>query len=462
MREDTRDTAPPLSERVRASTPPAVTMADYEKVSGRDIIGRTEPFFAWQDARRDLGMWPYSRTLVVPPGPTVQVVDDSGRGLAGLNLASQDYLSLSRHPSVSAAAHAAIDQNGLHSAGSPVGLGYTALAKRLEVKLADHLQMGEAVLFPTGAGARLGALTGLVRPSDHVVIDAGARASLMDGAHAATDRVTEFEHLSVESLCDQLSRIRLADPDAAILVVTETLFSSDACASDIEAIQSLCRGYGAALMVDVSNDLATMGPQGTGLLGIQNMLGKVDIVSGCFSPALCSAGGFVAVPTRAAKEYIKFFATTHRCGETLSPMQAAVVLEALRLARGREGTQRRERVLSAAAHVHDELERAGLRVLGTHAPFVPIQIGADIDARLAIKLAADRGVIVNLVEFPAVAPQQARLCLHLSPDHDHETLTEAAALIVEAIGDARMQLSPSRRQRRTANVEGVQGSLRSG
>src|SRR6201999_1330541 len=116
-----------------------------------------------------------------------------------------------------------------------------------------------AVLYPTGYAAGAGAIKGLVRSNDHVVIDALAHTCLQDGAASATKNVRPSRHLDIDDARRALSRIRAKDTANGILVVTEGLFSMDSDMPDVAALQDLCGEYGATLMVDVAHDLGCLG-----------------------------------------------------------------------------------------------------------------------------------------------------------------------------------------------------------
>src|SRR5207244_2190884 len=139
----------------------------------------------------------------------------------------------------------------------------------------------------------VGAITGLIRPNDHVIVDNLAHACLQQGAHAATQNVRRHDHLDIAAVHSHLQEIRANDTKNGILVVTEGLFSMDSDTPDLQTLQALCHEYEATLLVDVAHDLGAIGPGGTGFLGIQDMLGKVDLVVGAFSKTFASNGGFL-------------------------------------------------------------------------------------------------------------------------------------------------------------------------
>ena len=321
-----------MTIRTTATVPQAAlegSMRDFRVVDGIDLLERCEQFFAWQDVRRQSGTWPFSRSTETGPASTCGVRDDTGTLSEGVNFASQDYLSLSSHPAVAAAAKSAIDVFGVHSAGSPALVGNTSISVVLERRIADFLKMKEAILFPTGWAAGFGVIKGLVRSEDYIVMDALSHASLQTGAYAATRNISLFRHNDLENCRDRLVRIRNRNPTCGIMIVTEGLFSMDSDTPDIAGLQALAKEFDATLMVDVAHDFGCLGEDGTGHIGIQDMLGKVDLVMGSFSKTFGSNGGFVATNSRAVKEYLRFYSPSCTFSNALSPAQIATITTAL-------------------------------------------------------------------------------------------------------------------------------------
>jgi len=279
-----------MSNRTFAPAPAdALTgsMRDFRVPGGADLLGRTEGFFRWQDIRRQNGLWPFSRATEDGPKTVCAAQDDSGNKMRGVNFASQDYLSLSSHPAIKATAIETIERCGVHSAGSPALVGNTSHSVALEREIAQFVEMDHVVLYPTGWAAGFGVVKGLVRSADHVVMDMLAHSCLQEGAHAATNNVHLFRHLDNEYCRNILAKIRAKDAQNGILVVTEGLFSMDSDTPDLGALQALCHEYNATLVVDVAHDLGCLGKDGRGHIGMQDMLGKIDVVMGSFFQDFC-------------------------------------------------------------------------------------------------------------------------------------------------------------------------------
>ncbi|MEW6022962.1 MAG: aminotransferase class I/II-fold pyridoxal phosphate-dependent enzyme [Pseudomonadota bacterium] len=416
-------------------------VAQFAQPRGPDLIKRTEPLDAWCALRAAHGVWQYARAVDGAPGPEARVreegaASDAAGATAGVNFASQDYLSLASHRAVREAARLALLEAGPHSAGSAVLQGNSSASLALEAALGALVRCEHVTLFPTGWGAAFGLITALVTPRDYVVVDQLAHASLRQGASAATRNVALHRHLDTGHVRELLAAIRSRDPDNGILVVTEGLFSMDSDVPDLPLMQHLCREYGATLLVDVAHDLGALGPGGSGSIGEQGMLGKVDIVMGAFSKTFASNGGFVACASRAVKRQLQLFAGPHLFSNALSPVQAATVLEALRIVGSGEGEALRAGLLRNAVALRAALAETGMRCLGLPSAIVPVWIGSEQVARLAGRTLARANVHVNAVEFPGVPLGAARLRLQVMAEHRVEQLRHGAREVGAAVNGA--------------------------
>ncbi|MDF3835199.1 aminotransferase class I/II-fold pyridoxal phosphate-dependent enzyme [Cupriavidus basilensis] len=390
---------------------------DFLDAPAPDPRKRADEFHAWMQARVDFGGFPYAKTLLGNPRPVSTLRLADGREISGLNFSSQDYLNLSTHSCVTEVAIEAIRQFGLHSAGSTALAGNCALSTELEIAIAELVHTEYVSLFPTGWAAGFGAVKALIRPTDHVVIDQLAHNCLLEGAAAATRNVHIQRHLDIEHARRLLTRIRAKDCLNGILLVTEGVFSMNSDSPDIRAMQALAAEYDAVLLVDVAHDLGCMGPGGTGQIGIQGMLGQVDLVMGSFSKSFASNGGFVASNRPAVKEYLRFYASPNTFSNALSPVQVATILKSTRIIQSSEGETRRKALMNAIHALRTALELRGRIVLGSPSPIVPVHVGTDAVARLACGVMAERGLITNLVEYPAVSLNTARLRLQVMSEH---------------------------------------------
>jgi glycine C-acetyltransferase len=408
------------------------SIAHFRNPSGPDLLKRTERFYDYIQSRVEFGLWPYSRALEKAAGPHTTVSDGTAATREGINFASQDYLGLSRHPAIVAAGIEAMREFGPHSAGPAVLIGNTRLSLELERHLAPLLGMEHIALYPTGWAAGYGAIAAFVRPRDHILIDHQCHACLQQGAAAATPQINHFIHNDAVDLKARLKGIRAKDARNGIMVITEGLFSVDSESPDLGAFQAACSEFGATLLVDVAHDLGALGPGGGGVLAAQGLLGKVDLVMGSFAKTFASNGGFLASRSPAVKQFAKYYGNPHMFSNALSPVQAAVVTQAIGIVRSREGDELRARLLACANALRDGFAAQGITCTGTPSPIVLVPFGNDRLARLAARRIEESGVFVNLVEYPAVPVDEARASLQAMATHEVGQAQEAVRKIVEA------------------------------
>jgi len=415
------------------------SMRDFRVPKGVDLLGRVSGFYQWQDLRRQNGLWPFSRSTQSGPTAFCAAQDDRGHVMTGVNFASQDYLSLSAHEEIKATAAEAVQKYGVHSAGSSALVGNTAHSVLLERRIADFLNMEEAVLFPTGWAAGYGVIRGLVRSADHIVIDALAHTCLQEGANAATRNIYMHRHLDVDHCRHWLQTIRSKDTENGIMVVTEGLFSMDSDTPDIAALQELCNEFKATLLVDVAHDLGALGEDGRGHIGIQKMLGKVDLVMGSFSKTFASNGGFVACRSRAVKEYLRFYSPPATFSNALSQVQAAVVLKAFEIVDSPEGKALRGELMSNILDLRSALAAKGLGYYGDPSAIVAVKMGTESLARLVSRRLPELGLLSNLVEYPAVSKGMARFRMQVMAKHTKQNVADAATRLNAAYNLAQIE-----------------------
>ncbi len=411
-------------------------LGDYVRPGGRNLPARADDLARWRDARLRAGLWAWARSVDPPVGPRATLRNDAGIAAHGLNFVTQDPLALLAHPALVATAVDALRTYGVHAPGSPAFAGAALPSAELERALATFLGLPHVVLFPSGWGAAFGALTALLQPDDHVVIDAHAHPSLHHGAAAATAHVHRHRHLDLDAVAKRLATIRRDDAEAAILVVTESLFPFEADTPDLRALHGACQAHEASLLVAVGHDLGVTGPSGTGVLGAQEMLAHVDLVVGSFAKSLATNGGFLATRSAGTKQLVRLRAGPHVASNALSPLQAAVARESLRIVGSEEGDRLRANLARAVETFRAACARHTLACAGATGALVSVLVGDEGTARIAEALAAERGIHTALIEDPLVPRGTARLGLHMTAAHRPEHTVDAADRIAVAIAEA--------------------------
>lgn len=356
----------------------------------------------WAEAEataiRRAGQWRAPRELDAA-GPEGKLAPD---GRAVIAFASNDYLGLTQHPEVIAAAHAALDRWGAGSGAARLIVGSRPVHAELEHELATWKRSERAVLFPTGFSANLGVLTTFAGPGVLVCSDELNHASIIDGTRLARADVAVYSHGDLDAL-DSLLRERRRARRA--LVVTDTVFSMDGDLADVDALADLCARHRALLVLDEAH--AVLGPDPE--------LDRVDALRvGTLSKTLGSLGGFVAGPA-ALTELIVNRARPYIFTTASTPADTAAALAAVRVVRSPEGAALRHRL-------RDNVE---LLRPGHPSPIIPIGCGPAARALAAAAALLDQGIFVPAIRPPTVAPGTSRLRVALSAAH---TPAQVAAL----------------------------------
>jgi 8-amino-7-oxononanoate synthase len=321
---------------------------------------------------------------------------------AVLDLASNDYLGLARHPEVTAAAAGAARLWGAGSTGSRLVTGSTELHARLEAELAAFCGFEAALVFASGYAANLAALTALAGRGARLVSDAGNHASLIDGC-----RLSRAETVVVPHADPAAAGAALRGHAGRALLVTDGVFSVDGDAAPLPKLAARCREHGAALLVDDAHGLGVLGEGGRGAVAAAGLAGAPDVVATVtLSKSLGSQGGAVLGPARVI-EHLVNAARTFIFDTGLAPAAAGAALAALGVLR-RE-PERAARARAAAAGLHRELGAAGLAATRPDAAVVSVRAPSAAAAVAWAARCRAAGLAVGCFRPPSVPEPRLRL-----------------------------------------------------
>jgi 8-amino-7-oxononanoate synthase len=346
---------------------------------------------AWLDdveqQRRQAGL---RRTLRSRPAAGVEV-----------DLASNDYLGLARHPDVIDAAVRAVRTWGAGSTGSRLVTGNTELHEEFEHELAGFVGAESALVFSSGYTANLGALVSLSGPGSLVVSDAGCHASLVDGCRLSRARVVVTPHRDVDAVDAALA----ARDEERAVVVTDSVFSADGALAPLRRLHDVCRAHRAVLLVDEAHGLGVRGSGGRGLLHEAGLAGAPDVVmTTTLSKSLGSQGGAVLAPA-AVRDHLVDTARPFIFDTGLAPAAVGAALASLRIL----GAQPwRPQVV--AGHARRLAQICGVTETPQSA-VVSVLIGEPEAALAAAAACLDAGVRVGCFRPPSVPAGTSRLRL---------------------------------------------------
>ncbi|MER6442147.1 8-amino-7-oxononanoate synthase [Streptomyces sp. NPDC001185] len=341
-----------------------------------------------------------------------------------LDLASNDYLGLARHPEITAAAAAAAHRWGGGATGSRLVSGTTGLHAELERELAEFCGFEAALVFSSGYAANLAAVTALAPHGSLVVSDAGNHASLIDGCRLARGTTQVVAHAYPDAV-----RKALGTHEGPALVVSDTVFSVDGDAAPLAGLAAACRAHGAALVVDDAHGLGVLGSGGRGAAHAAGLAGAPDVVvTVTLSKSFGSQGGAVLGPAPVIDHLVNA-ARTFIFDTGLAPAAAGAALAALRLLR-REPA-RADRARAVATALHTRLTAEGLEAVRPDAAVVSVRAPSP---ERAVRWAADcreAGLAVGCFRPPSVPDGISRLRLTARADLTDAQIERAVRVISE-------------------------------
>ena len=378
---------------------------------------------------RDASLLKAERVIASPQGAEVVLAD----GRRVLNLCANNYLGLSSHPTVVAAAKAALDSHGFGLSSVRFICGTQDLHKTLEQRLARYLGTEDAILYAAAFDANGGLFEPLLGEGDVVISDALNHASIIDGIRLCKAERRRYAHNDMDDLRAQLAAAR-AGGARHILVFTDGVFSMDGTVAQLDVMRRLCDEFGALLAIDECHATGFMGATGRGTHEHRGLLvdgrSGVDIITGTLGKALGGAsGGFTAGPA-AVIELLRQRSRPYLFSNTLAPAIAGASIAVLDLLES--DTTLRDRVHANTAYFRAAIAAAGFDIQPGDHPIVPIMV---YDAVVAQRLAArllELGVYVVGFFFPVVPRGQARIRVQMSAAHSRAQLETAVAAFTQA------------------------------
>ena len=360
------------------------------------------------------GLYPYFKPISHSED-TVVVIEGKPRIMMGSN----NYLGLTHHPDVLAAAKAALERYGSGCTGSRFLNGTLDLHEQLEAELAEFFHKEACLVFSTGYQANLGVISGLVGRGDVVFLDKLDHASIVDGATMSHGETVRFAH---GDLADLERRMQRVAPSTGMMIVVDGVYSMEGDIADVPGLLKVAQKYGAALALDDAHAVGVLGPAGDGTAAHYDLVDEVDLVVGTFSKSLASIGGFVA-GSETVIHYLKHHSRPLIFTAALPPSNTAGVLEALHIMQREPG--RREQLWANTLLLQEGLRSLGFDIGPTRTPIVPVLVGPLEKTFVFWRKLFDAGVFTNPVVPPAVPPSQCRLRTSLMATHTSQQIDQA-------------------------------------
>jgi len=343
-----------------------------------------------------------------------------------LNFCANNYLGLSSHPEVIAAAKEGIDKYGFGLSSVRFICGTQDIHKELEKKISEFLGTEDTILYAAAFDANGGVFEPLLNEHDAIISDSLNHASIIDGVRLCKAQRFRYENNNMDDLEKQL----IAAKDCRNkLIVTDGVFSMDGYIAQLDKIHELAVKYEAMVMVDECHASGFIGKTGRGTIEHCGVLGKMDIITGTLGKALGGAsGGF----TSGKKEIIEILRQRSRpylFSNTLMPSIVYASLKVLEVLS--KTTELRDKLETNTQHFRAKMKEAGFDILDGIHPITPVML---YDAKLAQDFAAklmDEGIYVIGFFFPVVPKGKARIRVQISASHSAEEIDKCVAAFIK-------------------------------
>ncbi len=369
------------------------------------------------------GLLKRERLIGSAQGPVVRLAD--GREM--INLCANNYLGLANHPSVLAAAHAALDRYGYGVASVRFICGTQSVHAQLEERLSAYLGMEDTILYSSCFDANGGLFETLLDETDAVISDSLNHASIIDGIRLCKARRLRYANGDLDEL---EARLEEAQTARVRLIATDGVFSMDGSIARLAEICDLADRYGALVMVDDSHATGFIGARGRGSHELCGVMDRIDILTGTLGKALGGASGGYVAARREIVAWLRQRSRPYLFSNSIAPVVAAGTLRVLDLLE--TSPELRERVHANARHFRGRMQDLGFSLLPGEHPIIPIMLG---DAPLAVQLAEKmlaQGVYVVAFSFPVVPKGKARIRTQMNAAHSTEQLDRVVAAFAKA------------------------------
>lgn len=368
------------------------------------------------DGIRNAGLFKRERTITSPQAAEIQTLE----GGEVLNFCANNYLGLSSHPRVIAAAISAIHTHGFGMSSVRFICGTQDIHKILEAKIAAWVGAEDAILYAAAFDANGGLFEPLLNEEDAIISDSLNHASIIDGIRLCKAKRLRYVN---NDMAELETRLQEARGSRRIMIATDGVFSMDGIIAQMDKIVALAKRYDAVVMVDDCHATGFVGKTGRGSAEHSGVWGQVDITTGTFGKALGGAsGGFTAGPKEVV-DMLRQRSRPYLFSNTLAPAIVGASIAVLDMLG--ETTALRDKLEANTHYFRQGMMEAGFDIVpGVH-PIVPVML---YDAPLSQRFADDllkEGIYVIGFYYPVVPQGKARIRVQISAGHEREHLDKA-------------------------------------
>jgi len=366
----------------------------------------------------EAGLFKKERIIMGPQDASIKV----STGEEVLNFCSNNYLGLSSHPKVVAAAKKALDTRGFGMSSVRFICGTQDIHKELEQKIADFLHTEDTILYAAAFDANGGVFEPLLTDQDAIISDSLNHASIIDGVRLCKAQRYRYQN---NDMADLESKLKEAQAQRFKIIVTDGVFSMDGYVAQLDKICDLAEKYDALVMVDECHATGFIGKTGRGSIELRNVLGRVDIITGTLGKALGGAMGGFTSGRNEIVEMLRQRSRPYLFSNSLAPSIVGASLAVFDLLN--ETTELRDTLEENVNYFKEGIKAAGFDYKDGESAIVPIML---YDAKLSQDFSnrlLQEGIYVIGFFYPVVPKEQARIRVQLSAGHTRAHLDKAIA-----------------------------------
>ena len=380
-------------------------------------------------AIREAGTWREERIITTPQYSRINTTAKPGV----VNFCANNYLGLSTHPELIAAAKESYDNWGFGLSSVRFICGTQQIHKDLEAKISKFVGMDDAILYSSCFDANGGLFETLLGKEDAVISDELNHASIIDGVRLCKAMRYRYKNNNMDDLRVQLEAAKAAGAKK-ILIATDGVFSMDGYIANLQGICDLADEFDALVMVDDSHAVGFMGDHGRGTPEFCGVMDRVDIITGTFGKALGGASGGYTAARQPIVDLLRQRSRPYLFSNTVAPAICAATIRTIELLE--ESTALRDKVHENARYFRSEMEKLGFDLLPGEHPIVPVML---YDPKVAHEFARrmlEKGVYVVAFCYPVVPKGKDRIRTQISAGHTKEDID----LAVKAFGEVKKEM----------------------
>ena len=361
------------------------------------------------------GLWKHERLITSP-----QAAHITTAGKEVINFCANNYLGLSSHPRVMAAAKKALDARGYGLSSVRFICGTQDAHKELEASIAKFLHTEDTILYSSCFDANGGLFETVLGEQDAIISDALNHASIIDGIRLCKADRHRYEH---DDMADLEAKLAATQDKRLRMVATDGVFSMDGYLAKLDQICDLAEKYKAMVMVDDSHATGFMGPTGRGTPEHHGVMKRIDVMTSTLGKALGGASGGFTTGKKEIVEMLRQRSRPYLFSNTVAPAVVGASIEVLKLLDST--SELRDRLMANTKRFREGMTKAGFSIKEGIHPIVPVMLG---DAKLAQQMAADllgEGIYVIGFFYPVVPKGEARIRVQLSAAHEPKHVDRA-------------------------------------